>query len=648
MARAWLQSLGLDRSRIAYGLRLAFAAWLAFTIASFLHVENAYWAAMPIWVVTQSSRGLLLERAFFRVFGTLVGAAVGFGILHLPVSSYAQLVMLALWVGVCAAFTHILRGVHSYGALLSGLSAGVVVIPSLLEPGDSLALAVARIECTLIGVVVVTLVTGLFTPSSRREAFYQHVRQLAGDAVAFVADALGGASLSQSDRLERKILAEISDVDASGRMVSAGSVEGYRRIKHVDGLIAASLAVMAAGRALRARSWRGETLPDSLPEDLRRLAMSLKTPADDQGLRGEVSNLQDCGPELARLSNALAQLVTAEALLFDAPKEADATSFGSKASYLAPHRDWMLARRTGLLCGTATGLMTWVALTSGWAPGELAALGVCIFSMVIGSQQKPQDFAPQLFTGVVLGVVAATFFRIVLQPHLASTGALIAALVPFFIVGGLAKAGKYSAIAGTDFNMCFLLGSQAGMPAIAPDAVLNDSAALVLGAGVMTMAYVFMPRRFHVYAEEAAGFIREDLRRLISGKAPEKPEEWHGRTSRQILRLMLHLGRAGELGKSAPPSLLAALNLGHAVAAMRTAAALSDLPPSARKAAEDTLRELQRFEDDPLGVANAIVPLAEAAHFPTVSQAILDAADALRGLEPLVAFGRTRPGAGEP
>ncbi len=642
MALSW-EVLGLDRSRIAYGFRLAFAAWLAFTIAAFLHVENAYWAAMPIWVVTQSSRGLLLERAFFRIFGTLVGAAVGFGILHLPVSPYAQLVMLALWIGVCAAYTHILRGVHSYGALLSGLSAGVVVIPSLLDPGHSLALALSRIECTLIGVVVVTLVTGLFTPSSRREAFYQHVRQLAGDAVAFAADAVGGSSLEVSDKLERKILSEISDVDASGRMVSAGSVEGYRRIKHVDGLIASSLAVMAAGRALRARSWRGEKLPESLPEDLRRLAASFKAAKGGQGLEGGLPDFRDCGPELARLSNALDQLVTAEAWLFDAPKEADATSFSSKASYLAPHRDWMLARKTGLLCGVATGLMTLVAMVSTWSSGELAALGVCIFSMVIGSQHKPQVFAPQLFTGVVFGVVAATFFRIVLQPHLGSTAALIAALVPFLVVGGLAKAGKYSAIAGTDFNMCFLLGSQAGMPAIAPNAVLNDSAALVLGAGVMTMAYVFMPRRFHVFAEEAAGFIREDLRRLISGKAPENPEEWHGRTSRQILRLMLHLGRAGELGKSAPPCLLAALNLGHAVAAIRTATALSDLPPVARKAAEDTLRELQRFEEDPLRVARSIVPYASVASDPALSQAILDAADALRGLEPLMTFGRPAP-----
>ena len=147
-------------------------------------------------------------------------------------------------------------------------------------------------------------------------------------------------------------------------------------------------------------------------------------------------------------------------------------------------------------------------------------------------------------------------------------------------------------------------------------------------------------RRFDRHALEAARDIRADLRRLVTGKAPEHPDAWYGRTSRQILRLMLHLGRAGELGKSAPPGLLAALNLGHAVAALRTAADSPDLPPSGRKAAEDALRELQAFETDPLGTANALVPLAADASVRGVSQAILDAADALRGLESLLSFGR--------
>ena len=49
----------------------------AFAAASLLHVHNAYWAAMPVWVLSQPARGILLERALFRIVGTVIGAAVG-------------------------------------------------------------------------------------------------------------------------------------------------------------------------------------------------------------------------------------------------------------------------------------------------------------------------------------------------------------------------------------------------------------------------------------------------------------------------------------------------------------------------------------------------------------------------------------------
>ena len=104
--------LGLDCSGVGYALQLALAAWLALAIASFLHIENAYWAAMPVWVVAQSSRGLLLERGFFRIVGTLVGAAVGFGLMHIPAGPYVVLALLGLWIAFASGFTHLLRGVH--------------------------------------------------------------------------------------------------------------------------------------------------------------------------------------------------------------------------------------------------------------------------------------------------------------------------------------------------------------------------------------------------------------------------------------------------------------------------------------------------------------------------------------------------------
>lgn len=51
-------------------------------IATVIGIYNAFWAAMPIFVVAQATRGLTLERGIYRVLGTLVGAIAGFGILQ--------------------------------------------------------------------------------------------------------------------------------------------------------------------------------------------------------------------------------------------------------------------------------------------------------------------------------------------------------------------------------------------------------------------------------------------------------------------------------------------------------------------------------------------------------------------------------------
>ncbi len=140
-------------------------------IATFLHIENAYWAVMPVWVVSQPARGLLIGRAVFRVVGTLVGAAFGFALMWLDPGPAVVLACLGLWIAGWTAVLHLMRGVHSYGAMLAGMTAAVVLLPSLLHPAHGPALALARVECTLIGVLVVTFVTALWTPRSSVEEF---------------------------------------------------------------------------------------------------------------------------------------------------------------------------------------------------------------------------------------------------------------------------------------------------------------------------------------------------------------------------------------------------------------------------------------------------------------------------------------------
>lgn len=628
------RELGLDRAAVGYGLRLAFAAWLAFAIAASLHVRNAYWAAMPAWVVAEATRGLLLERGVLRVLGTLAGAAFGFAVLQATAHPYAQLAGLGVWVAICSALTHLLRGMHAYGALMSGITAAIVILPSVLKPDLSMEITMARLECTLIGVVVVTLVTGLFTPWSEREAFYRRVRRLAGDAVAFAAAALREEEL---EALERHILTEISEVEAKASLVSAGSIEGYRRLRHVHALVAASLGVMAAGRALRERQ-AGQPF-EALPQALATLAERLREAMPGVAPRPDWRAVNEtAAPISARLAHALHDLREADTVLFWEPQSADAKSFGKKAVYLAPHYDWTLARRTGLVCGSVSFFAATLGLASGWQAGLLAALGVTIFSLILSGVPLPQVIGPKLFAGVCAGVIVAVGYRLGIQPHLSTTTQLIVSVAPFILLGSLARASPRLAIPALEANMCFMFVSQAGMPPAGFYEILEGAGSLMAAVSVVVGGFMLLPRLPARQAREVAALIRRDLARLMAnGEA--HTAEWQPQTARQILRLTVHLGRADELGAAAPRGLLSALNLGYAVADLRGIAAQPDAAPATRAEAGEALRVLGGFAEDPKGIASRLLLQADAAGDPAAAEAMRAAAAALRTGAGLFEFG---------
>jgi len=615
-----------DAAATRRALLLALAAWLSFLVATFLHVHNAYWAAMPVWVIAQPARGVLVERAIFRVIGTLVGAAVGFAIMQVPGAPLLPLALLALWIALNAGTTHLLRGVHGYGALLAGMTAAVVVLPSLVSPAGSMAIAWARVECTLIGVVVASLVLAFQTPAAPLAEFYDEVREVSSEAVSFAARVLRYEPVD-----ERPVLRQISELEASARLHSAGSVAGYRRLGDVDLLVVGSLSIMAAAEALRDRN---HTLDPTLPERLEAIAEHLRR-AWTEPLGAEQRRLPALdGAEARRLDLALGEILAADHTL--STPAGRSYSPGRREVSLAPHREWRLAWRTGALAGLASFTASALAVRLQVPALGLAALGVCIFVMVLGSLPLPQLVAPKLLAGVVTGVLVGLGYRLVLQPAITSPASLLLSVAPFLLLGGFARTHPRSFAFGIDSNMCFLLASQAGMPALHDlPRLLLDGAALALSAGLVAGLFILLPRRPHMQALEAAALVRRDLQRILEAAVPRDPSQWRALASRQILRLSLHLGRAPSLGRRWPRGLLATLNLGEAMLDLR----LLGTPLAVQTLLAATLQ--QRLAPRP--TAEALESLATLENRADVRQALQRVANTLNQAADLLTLGAREP-----
>lgn len=622
-------ALGITRDSAVFALRTAFTAWLAFAVATSLGIPNPYWAAMGVWVVAQPTRGILLERGVYRLIGTFAGAGAGFALLHAVHPPLAVLALLGAWVGLCAALVHILRYTRSYGAMMAGMTATVVVAPTLFAPGETYALAWARVECTVIGVVAATIVGGLFTPPSPRRQFLDQVRSLAGEAVAWAALCLDPARIPEADARQGELLSALAALEQATGTVAAGTVDGHRLIHRVHALFATILALMAAAHGAHARILRTAGTPEVDPRET-----------------APETRLSTAGRADPRLGEALEELRQAERALLESPAGAGALPFRPKAGF-APHRDWPSARLAAAVAGLATFSAGVAALWLDWAHGSLTVLGVCIFAMILSSMDQPQNEAPGILKGVFAGVAVALVFRLLLLPHAASGAEVVAMIAPFMLAGGIARASRFTAKPALDANMCFLLASQPVLPVLTGTAeVLAGSAALVLSIVLVGAGYRLLPRDPGRRARGIAHAIVRDLERLTRPAPGRIDARWSHTMHHRVLRLMVHVGRAGNVGTEHTGGVLAALDLGHAIQRLHEALADPRRAGEEAEAPAQALAALRGFAADPAGTAARLdtlaTGLAAAADAP-VTAILRDAVDALNRGAGFFRFARSTP-----
>lgn len=623
---AFARLIQLDRPALLHGLNLALAAWLSFSIAVLLSVDNPFWAAMPVWVLSQAYRGLVYERALWRILGTLVGAGLGLAFLHLP-NPYLQLLGMALVVGVASALTHVFRGALSYLPMLAGITIGVVVLPSVLTPDASLNLALSRVECTLIGVLVTTLLCSRTTPRSQRKHYYERVRVLAADALRLAAQALGPSYGQPDQALFRRIRQEIVDLDSQARLLAAGSWDAYRRLPYVDAFLYAVIELLAASEVIARQRERGLSPAADYEQAVLEQAQRLQDGQPLKVLR-KIAVRQEGQISLARLRRAMGQIQRAEAGLF----AARAPARRGRHRFLtipAISVDWPLATRTGLVSGLAAFSAGGIAYALASPTLELMAIGVCTFSIILGSMPRPQLMSRTMFTGIAVGVLVASFYRYLIQGYLVTDWQVIASVLPFLVIGGLLRANRPTSAWALDANMCFQLASQAGMAAVSWPIIMKQSLPLLAGSAVVCSAFFLLPRRTHPRGQALVRRVVRELYPLIRRSRPRLFRVWRGRVARQWVRL-LHW-----MGEQTPQGLLSLINLGHGVVALKRLAKRG----SEQQACVLLVCELlEGFEHQPQELAQQLQRISHSCADTVLAQAILDVAQSLQGAQAVLVY----------
>src|SRR5262249_24599975 len=114
------------RMPLTFAAKTTASGLLPLLVAFAFNLDQPKWALLTVFIVAQPQSGFVLAKSFYRIIGTMVGAAFGLVL----VSLFAQervlfLGILALWIGLCTYASKNTRNFASYGFVLAGYTAAI-------------------------------------------------------------------------------------------------------------------------------------------------------------------------------------------------------------------------------------------------------------------------------------------------------------------------------------------------------------------------------------------------------------------------------------------------------------------------------------------------------------------------------------------
>jgi len=271
----WLGDWQDVKPRIRQASKATIAACLAYIIADFLELPQAFWTAVVAIVVTQASIGASLGHALDWFMGSLIGAVVGGVVAVLVGHGFSpRLAGLAITVLVMAYFA------ASRPHMRIACVTATIIILGTPVFGTPLASASIRIIEVLIGTTVAILTMVLIFPARAGPALADHIDRSLPLYFKFVCDLLDMALAGTYDQ-EKARLAGVKIRSA----IATNEALRDQALREVAGFLGDSPDPEALLTALR-RLWHTELI-------LARVISHPLPPMVLEKLRGGLVELRD-------------------------------------------------------------------------------------------------------------------------------------------------------------------------------------------------------------------------------------------------------------------------------------------------------------------------------------------------------------------
>src|SRR5215831_3238184 len=170
---AWLAEYP---SAMIFAAKTTASALIALLVAFTFNLDQPQWALLTVFIVAQPQSGLVLAKSFYRIIGTLTGAAVALLLVALLAQERVLFLgALAVWIGMCTFGSQYMRNFTAYAFVLAGYTAAIVGIPGALDAGNAFYIATSRVTEISLGIIVTATVSHIILPNSLAASLWQEV-----------------------------------------------------------------------------------------------------------------------------------------------------------------------------------------------------------------------------------------------------------------------------------------------------------------------------------------------------------------------------------------------------------------------------------------------------------------------------------------
>ncbi|WP_136526813.1 FUSC family protein [Geomonas ferrireducens] len=586
------------RLKLIVALRGTLSALTALGVSQFLGIENPYWAAMTALIVIQPTRGLLFEKSFYRLVGTVFGSLAALFLLRHTVSPSILTLALVFWIAGCVGIGNLLHGLRSYAFLMAACTCAVIVMSGFMNPSRMHEIAFGRIACIVVGIIVSTAVTAFFTPSSQREELERRLREAVADAMHWLAALIRHGRAEEVARLEHALLLELADLEVLLDAAGAATPGFRRRKRQVKSLIAALLSLLSVGRLSaehlerhkdedgRHAQWR-----ELLARRLNEAAATFES-SEGAAFSTELAALSsEARSHLPLLGETLHGLVAALEDVLSGVEAVAGDQESEPRHRLIRHRDWVEAGRAAFRSGLIIAAVGFTWSATGWSKGPLMLMALSIMTTVFSNKDHPAHFVGNIFVGAAIGSAAAVLCRIFLLPGVVDPYLTIAVVAPFVLLGFIAMQYRKTVLAATDATLFFLFVVQPGVAVhVANIDLAIGAVAMVAGVGTAWISYTLLvPINPRLRMRSILAAVSRDLVRMAQDGSPQVMARTRERLHHRVIRLVDMAARHDPEHLRTVEGGVTALGMAACIISLREKLDKEDLAPTSERIIREAL-----------------------------------------------------------